>query len=529
MSLPVSCPCGFSAAAPDSRAGARTSCPRCGSPIRIPGPAAPPALEMEDAPPASGTAATPPCARCGTQYPADVVVCVACGLSLLTGQPVGAAEPEPVRRRAGLVQAEEDDLEATPFWKIALGIVLSPVSTMERFPAWLGRPDFLGKSAALYAASFLVVILVGIVLSRPENNAATLAVTHEIERAGTVAHMVPGEWTGLNLMGGQAAEVAARLSQVERKFGGMGHPGVERLSEMREGMEEQAYGGRSVPPLVWRIVEPNGGVEAGKPFPVRVRVQSIARDLKLRVTAIRIAWASDYGGQPQEGFRPMTPGAEDEWTAELTATRTGGTSAVFEFDVEGDVPGRGPEEAFREGAYGEGAAVPMVSRPRAWATWAHLPGWGRLALADRPELRDQLGGGSRMGTLVGAAFGAAGATAAVLVNLAGILITAGLFTVAARCLGGGGGFLPMLVALGLLTAVTNTFQLALCFVPVGTQPLFSFGLAGYGFVLQLIALQKVFDIDLLGALLTVVLAVAAKLFGAAYVVFAILTLFGVGR
>ncbi|MBI3272899.1 MAG: hypothetical protein HYZ53_28180 [Planctomycetes bacterium] len=98
--------------------------------------------------------------------------------------------------------------------------------------------------------------------------------------------------------------------------------------------------------------------------------------------------------------------------------------------------------------------------------------------------------------------------AIVVVGLASsvifLLIDALILNVAARLLGGGGGFLGLLVVLAYLTGITNFSSVALLLVGGKVTPSFAKGLEyallAWNRGLFLLALMKVYDLELTGAL-----------------------------
>ncbi|MCE9581959.1 MAG: hypothetical protein K8T20_05530, partial [Planctomycetes bacterium] len=168
MTISFSCSCGYPIRVPDSKAGALGKCPACAASVRVPSPAVavascdrsasePSPLEMAEDPGPPPAKAHPPCPHCGTQYHSDVVICVACGLNLLTGQPVGARlSTEPFRARHPVAN-DEPDTDSIGFWKMTAGVLLHPLQTLEYFGALFARPEMLAKATVFYAASFVAV------------------------------------------------------------------------------------------------------------------------------------------------------------------------------------------------------------------------------------------------------------------------------------------------------------------------------------------------------------------------------------
>ncbi|MBI2920407.1 MAG: hypothetical protein HYY18_04920 [Planctomycetes bacterium] len=184
------CTCGKLMTAPDSEAGKRGRCPKCGAAVAVPRPArAEPELELLEVggPAASRPRAAAPlpsdppqvrgaqvmCPACGTSYPGDVLLCIPCGIEIASGRPIGAGGPPPPPR---LSRNLEDD---TPFWRTTLGLFTSPAATIAALPARLERPGFAWKVVALYAASFVFVAL-----AIPRQGAAE---RREMEGSRTVA------------------------------------------------------------------------------------------------------------------------------------------------------------------------------------------------------------------------------------------------------------------------------------------------------------------------------------------------------
>lgn len=490
MPITFSCSCGHSITAPDSRAGAVGRCPRCASPVRVPTPAAAvaaavasghPALEIAgDSGPATPSAAPPPCPKCGTQYDPDVVVCVACGLHLLTGQPLSSGPADAPFRPRRPVAHDDTEAETMGFAKMTLGVLLKPLQTMELFGTIFSRPEMLAKGAIFYAASFVAVALAAAFAARPDRNAEIQHQVSEIERVHRVDAVLPKDWVDIR------------------------NP-PSGLTEWGD-------------PFACRLVEPLAPVEAGKPFTVRILVTDLDHSTPA-VGKVTLARTQSHGNPPGKDAYPMTAGSKPgEWVAQVPATREGSSSFYFSITCQ---PGT------------EGAKFDCI-RGGQHFTWTHVPGWGRLVLEDRSARLAEaarakglpVGEEKPKSTLLGAALGTAGMMAAIAVNVVGLLISAAIFTVAARLLGGGGGFLLMLVTMGYLTGFANFLQFLALLTPIKAQVWLQAGLLFYGLGLQLFALMKVYDIDVLQAMMTALLGTAAKVFGGAFLVLAVLKMLG---
>ena len=98
MAIEVQCACGQSLQADDESAGMAAECPYCGSDVMIPAAHVQPAAR----------AGAPGCPGCGTSLEPGAVLCIQCGLNLVTGERLStiqasgeapqAPEPQPVSR-----------------------------------------------------------------------------------------------------------------------------------------------------------------------------------------------------------------------------------------------------------------------------------------------------------------------------------------------------------------------------------------------------------------------------------------------
>jgi hypothetical protein len=504
MPITFSCSCGHTLSVPDSKAGAAGKCPRCAATVRVPSTAVtaaasngkadafaglyeklasePAPLEM-DGDPAGGPSRkpVPPCPKCGTQYEPDVVVCIACGLNIVTGQPLGAgSSDEPFRLKRSLVRNDSEEGETMGFWKMTMGVLLKPLQTLELFGVIFSRQDMLAKGVVFYAASFIAVGLAAAFAARPDRNAEIQNQVEQIERLQKVEHHVPAEW-------------------VDVKGAAQG------LTEWGE-------------PLAIKVLEPVGPVEAGKPFTVRMLVMEPDHS-KPVVGKAKLGRTSSHGNPPGNEWHELKPGSkEGEFVAQIPATREGGSSFAFSITCRP----------------GTQAGDLNCSRCNVHITWSHLPGWGRLVVDDRTSAIAEAArakglpvpDGKPKHGLLAAAMGTAGTVAAIAGNVIGLLISAAIFTFAARLLGGGGGFSLMLVTMAYLTGFSNFLQVFSLLTPLKLQMWLQVALLFYGMGLQLFALMKVYDIDVLQALMTALVGFAAKLFGAAFIVLAALKLFG---
>jgi len=90
MPIKVACQCGASFAAKDELAGKAVRCPKCKQPLKIPVPAAAPALvsAMDDLFDEVGIAAKkgPACPKCHAELRPNAILCVACGFEFQTGE-----------------------------------------------------------------------------------------------------------------------------------------------------------------------------------------------------------------------------------------------------------------------------------------------------------------------------------------------------------------------------------------------------------------------------------------------------------
>lgn len=485
MSITFPCSCGHTLRVPESKAGAAGKCPRCGASVRVPAPVAVGAssapLEMADeSAPSAERSPSPPCPKCGTQYEPDAVLCVACGVNLVTGLPLDAGiSRKPLSSR---IVATHDDTEAETigFWKMTLGVLLTPLHTMELFGAIFSRQEMLAKGAIFYAASFIAVAVAAAFAARPDRNAEMQHQVEEIERVHHVDAVLPKDW-------------------VDAKSPPQG------IAEWGE-------------PLSYRLLEPLGPVEAGKPFTVRLQVMELGRT-QPAIGKAKLGRTPSHGNPPGDEWYEMKKGAtEGELVAQVPAGREGSSSFIFSM-------------ACRPGTQ---AGDLGCTRCGFHFTWTHQPGWGRLVLEDRrarilesakakglPVTEDKPSTG-----LLGAALGGAGIFAAIAVNVVGLVISAAIFTAAAQMLGGGGGIMLMFVTMAYLTGFSNFLQFFTLLTPLKLQIWLQAALLFYGLGLQLFALMKVYDIDVLQAVVTAVLGTVAKVFGAAFLVMAVLKLLG---
>ncbi len=88
MPIHVECDCGKSLNVPDKLAGKKGKCPACGAVLNIPAKGGDEELEMEmSAPPPKAAAGSgKKCPNCKKGWPADAVICVACGTNMITGE-----------------------------------------------------------------------------------------------------------------------------------------------------------------------------------------------------------------------------------------------------------------------------------------------------------------------------------------------------------------------------------------------------------------------------------------------------------
>ncbi len=490
MSITFACSCGHTLTVPESKAGATGKCPRCSAAVHVPAlvgaaaassPAVHSGLEIAEASaPPTALKSAPPCPQCGTRYEPDVVVCIACGLNLITGQPLGSGVSRQPFSSRHTVAHDDTEAETMGFWKMTLGVLLKPLQTMELFGTIFARQDMLAKGVVFYAASFIAVALAAAFAASPDRNAEVQHQISEIERVNHVKAVLPKDW-------------------VDVKSSPQG------LTEWGEA-------------LSYRLIEPLGPIEAGKPFTVRLQVMEPGRTQPALGKA-KMGRTRSHGNPPGDEWYEMKKGATDgEWVAELPAGREGSSSFMFSLTCR---PGT------QAGDLG-------CARCGLHFTWTHLPGWGRLVLDDRQERLMEAAKSKgiplveekKSGGLLGAALGTAGMFAAIAVNVVGLLISAAIFTGAARLLGGGGGFLLMLVTMAYLTGFSNFLQFFTLLTPLKLQIWLQAALLFYGLGLQLFALMKVYDIDILQALMTAILGTVAKVFGAAFLVLAVLKVLG---
>jgi hypothetical protein len=107
-------------------------------------------------------------------------------------------------------------------------------------------------------------------------------------------------------------------------------------------------------------------------------------------------------------------------------------------------------------------------------------------------------------------------------NILGLLFSAAIFTFAARLLGGGGSFLLCVVALAFLSGFGNILQLGLMFTKEDDAIWIGYLFFAWTFILRLLALMKVFDIDFMGAFLVNAIAGFVELYVVTLIVVAVL-------
>lgn len=332
---------------------------------------------------------------------------------------------------------------------------------MESFTSLFARQDLLAKAAVFYAVSFAALAIATFALGDPRRRAEELRDSQEIERVMHMDAVLPAGWV---------TEQGAR-------------------------------------PFAWKVEEPLGEIEAGMPFRVRIRLSEPGLDAPIS-DGLRVAHTVSHGNGPAGEWTRLEESEEaGVYAGELTATREGASSWIFEVSMP---PGTAPG---RHGA----------QRGVAHATWAHKPGWGLLVLHDRRENMEDFcrAHGFSISERKKPLTAAAGTVGTVVASLLVLLLGSAIYTLVARVLGGGGGFLLMLVTLGYITGLANFLQLGVLLLPLSMQPIAQYGILGWALFMELVALSKVYDLDLLLALVAWVMAGAVKVFGAVYLAVAV--------
>ncbi|MCC6738651.1 MAG: hypothetical protein IT452_06370, partial [Planctomycetia bacterium] len=104
----------------------------------------------------------------------------------------------------------------------------------------------------------------------------------------------------------------------------------------------------------------------------------------------------------------------------------------------------------------------------------------------------------------------------------GLLIGSAIYFGAARFFGGGGSYLLMVVTLAYLTGFTNLMQIAVLFVPAKDVDWVAYVAWAIELILYLMALMKVFDMNLMGAIIAVVAAGFIKFLIVVWLIIALL-------
>lgn len=115
MSILVSCNCGKKWKLNDDKAGKRIRCPECQQVFVAKAPSPTPPAESPEK-----LASTKTCPSCKTDLPADTVVCIDCGLNLLTGVQLSTSFPDRRKKKLAARRREHEDAELTAWLKTVL-------------------------------------------------------------------------------------------------------------------------------------------------------------------------------------------------------------------------------------------------------------------------------------------------------------------------------------------------------------------------------------------------------------------------
>lgn len=245
-----------------------------------------------------------------------------------------------------------------------------------------------------------------------------------------------------------------------------------------------------------------------------------------------------YFAEVAEGDKPGEPIVGDVWVTWDKETVNEGELPYGEIQAaQGPEPGSytfelkavaQPVTQCGVSLYRPGQKDPGGLRGQLNPRWPMKPGWAKIQL-DREKAAKAAADGSAAEAAAPIAtktkkalIGGAAVVGSILMNILGLVISAAVFTAAARLLGGGGSFLLMLITLAYLTGFSNLAQVILAFAPTKHLLWLQFASAAYFFVLGILALMKVYDLDLMGALLTNVVAGFIQMFVVAWLVLAMM-------
>ncbi|KAF0245501.1 MAG: hypothetical protein FD180_1543 [Planctomycetota bacterium] len=251
----------------------------------------------------------------------------------------------------------------------------------------------------------------------------------------------------------------------------------------------------------WKLENPPGDVEAGKKFLVSLELALEGEDKKpgtpIDADVYVYVWGDWLGedGEPKEPPKAQqtSPG---KYGFEVTAVYDRATVVNFVFcakgkklaDELGSIRVSFPTRA--------GWAKTVVERERKEYEKEHEK--------DKPT--------TVKGKATKALLGGAAIFGAILANILGLAITAGVCTLTAKLFGGGGSFLLMLCTLAYVTGFMNLLELVVFVVPAKDVPWIAWIIAVITAIMHMIALMKVFDLDLMTALLAAFAARAILIF-----------------
>lgn len=263
----------------------------------------------------------------------------------------------------------------------------------------------------------------------------------------------------------------------------------------------------------WRVENPPGEVEAGSKFLVMVEM-ALEVEEKPGTPIDADVWAFTYGGnydvEDEEEHKPQQAKntAPGKYGCEVTAVYDRATSVELVFCPKG-------QELTYNNRLGE---ITLVFPTRG--------GWGKKVAEEERKRFEKEHEDAKPSTVKGKAkkalMGGAAVFGAILANLIGLLIGSAIYFGAARFFGGGGSYLLMVVTLAYLTGFTNLMQIAVLFVPAKDVDWVAYVAWAIELILYLMALMKVFDMNLMGAIIAVVAAGFIKFLIVVWLIIALL-------
>ncbi|MEK7468397.1 MAG: Yip1 family protein [Planctomycetota bacterium] len=264
----------------------------------------------------------------------------------------------------------------------------------------------------------------------------------------------------------------------------------------------------------WKVENPPQDVEAGKKFLVTIEMVLEGEDKKPGAPIDAEVYVATYGGwadDDEEGgaenpkANQTSPG---KYSCEVTGVYDRATLVNFMFCPKG-----------QKLTYNNQQGELLVSFPT-------RPGWAKTVVEKERKEYEKEHEKDKPTTVAGKAtkalMGGAAIFGAVLANILGLAITAGVCTLTARLFGGGGSFLLLLCTLAYVTGFTNMLELIVFFVPAKEVDWVAWVVGVITALAHLLALMKVFDLDLMTALLASFLARAIVLFGVGWLILAIM-------